>query len=397
MAEPTVLLVVSYEKVIAFYSCSFWRQQLQLLGVRFLGVLLTEGWRLLLARTPLWGRLLATLSVILFGKKDENGVLVSETDTEILAEIGKLSVQLDGIEEQLGEGFAEISKQITEGFNAGVDAVKVDAAKDNLDSITLRLSNLESRFNAFTTAGLTNLALEEQRVEFKTLCNAPNFAPEDIFRELYSHACTTCDAIQGGSKSLQYFLDLFKNGANKEAPDDAKRFRDGFGVVMMSALSRTLWMHLVCPPATDGLPRAEDVVWGTRLQEMAAAFEEVAVSLSKAEEDIEHRFFRTKKGTNLCMGAVTLQECVAGKPSVLWKHEEVSNFRRNKQATLHNNLHPPIPDTRTSLSSLYSFRTAPYAANSARTAALREENCRLKKKFDFNSVLAMVPLARSGI
>jgi len=194
----------------------------------------------------------------------ERVLLQSKEDQSlIISEFGKLNKRLDDLEFLVKEGFGNIAKK---------------DGNIKLDDFLYLVAGIETRFKEFTTSNDLGEDLRQKyRERLRQSCNEPFHLPSDIFRFFYGHACSSCDAVQGGARAASYFLETYLDAA-----DSALDFRQEFGVIMMSSLARALVLHTVCLPA-NGDSFHNDTIWAAQLEDMTEALEEVAANLQTAE------------------------------------------------------------------------------------------------------------------
>ena len=205
------------------------------------------------------------------------GLGQEDRSREILNELGQINNRLDEIEELLIEGFATVVNEIILNDARGVLQEKLEL-----------LSDMEISFKRFTAAGQSEGARELREREFRDACNVQGDRPYQLFRTLYGHACKDCDALDGGGRDLNAFIEVFKTAAIKPALGDLKdgeRFRKSFSSIMLSLLSRAIIMHTVCLPAID-VDLCDDPFWLQELKQMAFGLEEVALNLVETEEEL---------------------------------------------------------------------------------------------------------------
>lgn len=190
-----------------------------------------------------------------------------QTSRQVAAEFDSLNQRLDTLESILKNGFDHLQNVIT-----------LNDANIVLDDFNHRLDSVYNRFLDFSAPDLEENTRAVYREQFRQSCNTAQFLPTDIFRFFYRHACSDCDALDlGGSKAASYFLPLYRSSA-----EDILDFRQGFGVIMMSALARAIFLHAVCIPIVES-DRCSDPIWLGDMEEMAVALEEVAGTLEVEE------------------------------------------------------------------------------------------------------------------
>jgi len=87
-----------------------------------------------------------------------------------------------------------------------VNEIKLNHAKDNLQKKLELLNDMETAFKRFTAAGQSEGARELRGLEFRESCNDQGDKPYQIFRTLYGHGCSDCDALEGGGRDLNFFI-----------------------------------------------------------------------------------------------------------------------------------------------------------------------------------------------
>jgi len=149
------------------------------------------------------------------------------------------------------------------------------------------LSILQDDYKAFMNPNHTLETQLKYKNTFRTSCQETH-SPYTIFKFLYSNTCRTCDKL--GGKSNQYILDAYIAKANDSfdsIPDRIKSFRKGFVQLMISSMMQTFYLHSVCLYHDEGVCQNKDPVWLERFEEMSAAMEESALSLSRSEERLK--------------------------------------------------------------------------------------------------------------
>lgn len=176
------------------------------------------------------------------------------------------------------QGFRELKVVINEAF-----------AEQELDDWITNghLSILQDDYKAFMNPNHSPETRLKYESVFRTSCQQTH-APYTIFKFLYSNTCSTCDKL--GGRSNQYILDAFIAKANQSfdsIPDRIKSFRKGFVQLMISSMMQTFYLHSVCLYHNEGVCQNQDPVWLERFEEMSAAMEESALSMSKSEERLK--------------------------------------------------------------------------------------------------------------
>lgn len=196
---------------------------------------------------------------------------------QVLARFDQVDSKLDGIQSQLQKGFQAIELVVSEAF-----------AKQELDDwVNGHLAILDEDYRAYLNPShtpATRLVYEEI---FRDSCRTSH-SPFTTFKVLYSHSCSDCQLSSGSSQ--QFILDTFVDLANKNIDDLTERvlwFRKSFGTVIMGAMAESMYLHSVCLYQPYEVCQNEDPVWVARLEDMATAMEEVAVSLTNAEQRLE--------------------------------------------------------------------------------------------------------------
>lgn len=250
----------------------------------------------------------------------------SGKDDEILAEMGKINQKLDALKQQLEDGFESV-----------VNEISLVNAEIEFDFLFSALTGIELDFQAFSRTDLTDDTRAEYKMQLRQSCNQVNYSPADIFRSLYGHACDHCTSIDGGSRKAAYFLDIFKEAANKKALGDAARFRRSFAAILLSGLSRAMAMHSACLPLTEELQRCEDPVWSNQLEQMGTALEEVAETIMEAERSYAGKWvqLRSAKNPRFCLDAKSAK---VGENMHLWECHGGTNqqFRIDESGRIHS-------------------------------------------------------------
>jgi hypothetical protein len=205
--------------------------------------------------------------------------------------------RFDGIDRKL----ADIQIETSRGFNEIANIVNSGFAKQELDDwINVELATLNEDYRAYLNPQHT---LDTRMVYEDTFRNSclNNHSPFTTFKVLYSHACHGCSKLDG--QSNQYILDTYVDLAiakfDLEVEERIKLFRGSFGTVIIGAMVQAIYLHAVCLYQPETVCQNKDSVWRERLQEMGDALEEVAISLSSAEQRVK---CRTKKVriTHIC-------------------------------------------------------------------------------------------------
>lgn len=205
--------------------------------------------------------------------------------------------RFDGIDRKL----ADIQVETSRGFNEIANIVNSGFAKQELDDwINVELAALNEDYRAYLNPQHT---LDTRMVYEDTFRNSclNNHSPFKTFKVLYSHACHGCNKLDG--QSNQYILDTYVDLAiakfDLEVEERIKLFRGSFGTVIIGAMVQAIYLHAVCLYQPETVCQNKDSVWRERLQEMGDALEEVAISLSSAEQRVK---CRTKKVriTHIC-------------------------------------------------------------------------------------------------
>lgn len=196
---------------------------------------------------------------------------------EIFERFDQVNQKLDGIQDYLQGGFEAIELVVQEEF-----------AKQELDDwIKGHLAILNDDYRAYMDKDHTAETRGTYEDIFRTSCRSTH-SPFTTFKVLYSHACKDCELLDG--RSQQYIMDTFVDLAKANFEDLTERvlwFRQSFGTVIIAALTEAIYLHSVCLYQPETVCQNEDPVWVNRLEEMGEALEEVAVSLTEKEPELE--------------------------------------------------------------------------------------------------------------
>lgn len=229
-------------------------------------------------------------SVLGFG--DESDPRQEELFGQVFERFDAIDVKLDEIQDEMAKGFQELGVIITSGF-----------AKSELDDWILdELGTLNEDYRAYLNPDHTFDTRGVYEDTFRNSC-LNDHSPFATFKALYSHTCKECNKLDG--QSNEYILDSFislainDNRFEGNVKAGVQWFRGSFGTVIIGAMVQAVYLHSVCLYQPDNVCQNTDPVWKSRLEAMGDALEEVANSLSLAEERIK---CRTKKVriTHIC-------------------------------------------------------------------------------------------------
>jgi hypothetical protein len=204
----------------------------------------------------------------------EAQIKVEEWRKKVLANQQKIITVLGELQAEQTKGFERLELLIKEQF-----------AKEEMDELTLSLSELKSDFEDTQHVDLTEIKLVEYKKIFKNSCNSDH-DPHETFKRFYSHACDDC-TLFGGGKSYKYLLPTYLEMAYDQFPADSETvervqfFRQAFGSVVISGMVEAMYLHAVCD---EGICLNENPVRISQLEKMAEALEEVYDQISSAEQ-----------------------------------------------------------------------------------------------------------------
>ncbi|KAL3929297.1 MAG: hypothetical protein SGBAC_012274 [Bacillariaceae sp.] len=225
----------------------------------------------------------------LFGGEDE----IDERQEELFAQVFQ---RFDAIDQKL----EDITDQIERGFDELESLILETVANRILDEVIKgELAQLNDDYVAYINPEHTPATRQVYEDTFRNSC-LNDHSPFTTFRQLYSHACRGCEKLEG--QSNQYMLDLFVDKAIDSFDNVEARirwFRSSFSTVMIGAMVRTIYLHSVCLYQQEGTCQNEDPVYREKLEQMGDALEEVALSLSQAEERLKCRRKRVRL-TQMC-------------------------------------------------------------------------------------------------
>jgi hypothetical protein len=199
-------------------------------------------------------------------------------------EFNKVNAKLERLSNQVGDGFNEI-KELIIGNN-------LNNYKDDLQMIGGRYKELLSAEGPF---------IKVYDKYFRDGCKAKR--PFEIFRNLYDHACDSCNAVEESSKQPAATHALYQL---KETSDyKIQKFTRSLGSYIISGLTEAMFLHTVCLPPihANGEFMAsfqDDVVWKSQLTQMQNGIIEVANELKKVKDD-----FHDNWPSNLSWNAIS--------------------------------------------------------------------------------------------
>mmetsp|Transcript_504 Transcript_504/g.756 ORF Transcript_504/g.756 Transcript_504/m.756 type:complete len:683 (-) Transcript_504:178-2226(-) len=264
-------------------------------------------------RELLWGSLVSSVAKFVgFAVKSvvSQGPLSSLADCCTIASVIKSELEPDGPDiealfDQVNERFDAIDNKLNDiqsllldGFRELKVVINEAFAEQELDDWITNghLSILQDDYKAFMNPNHTPETKLKYKHIFRKSCQETH-SPYTIFKFLYSNTCSTCDKL--GGRSNQYILDSFIAKANDSfdsIPDRIKSFRKGFVQLMISSMMHTFYLHSVCLYHDEGVCQNQDPVWLERFEEMSAAMEESALSMSRSEERLKcsHKYVTVK-------------------------------------------------------------------------------------------------------
>lgn len=229
-----------------------------------------------------------TIGSTLFSHVFGGGGAPEDSGPDVEALFDAVHERFDDIDYQLDD----IQNLVKDGFEALEVVIKEQFANKELDEwINVHLGVLADDYRAYTHVDHTPASRRGYEDTFRNSCQKLH-SPFTTFKALYSHTCRECDKLDG--KSNLYILDTFIALANDNydtIPDRIRWFRQSFGQLMMGAMVEAFYLHAVClyhpDDGADDVCQNQDPVWLERLATMSDAMEEVAESLSRAEERLK--------------------------------------------------------------------------------------------------------------
>eukprot|EP00587_Corethron_hystrix_P004753 CAMPEP_0113314592 /NCGR_PEP_ID=MMETSP0010_2-20120614/10588_1 /TAXON_ID=216773 ORGANISM="Corethron hystrix, Strain 308" /NCGR_SAMPLE_ID=MMETSP0010_2 /ASSEMBLY_ACC=CAM_ASM_000155 /LENGTH=392 /DNA_ID=CAMNT_0000170903 /DNA_START=50 /DNA_END=1228 /DNA_ORIENTATION=+ /assembly_acc=CAM_ASM_000155 len=210
-------------------------------------------------------------------------------------EFRKIFERFDQIDRKLDE----IEEQVQDGFSRLELVVRKEFANEVLDDlIKERLAELEENYRAYLDPRLSSEHRGAYEDTFRISCAEDS--PYTIFQALYGHSCRQCDQLIG--QFNQYIMDTFVDLAIQNYDSIQERidwFRSSYTTIMVGAAVKALFLHSVCLYQPRDVCQNTDPVWRGRLIQMADALEEIASSLSAAEERVKCRR-KTLRVTHMC-------------------------------------------------------------------------------------------------
>ena len=147
------------------------------------------------------------------------------------------------------------------------------------------LKALTARYASFVQSGHRSTAQRQYSgIDFHDAC-LYQYNPMRAFGTLYSHACEECRYFKG--QATTPLIDQYVDLAMKEFPDDAASrilwFQGEFTGPIVKAMMEAMYLSSTClfspfPTCFDA-----DLAWVQDMEQMGAAINEVAETLSKAE------------------------------------------------------------------------------------------------------------------
>ena len=245
---------------------------------------------------------------------------LENTDQQILDELDAINDRLDSIEQSLESGFDNVLKAIAE--------LDIDVAYHVFDEIKIQLSNLEADFGSFVASRKSTGQQERDFYElsFQAECVQPDKSPLELFRHMYGYVCSnndgSCNLIDNGS---QHSLDLMSKFIKPGNVFGFHNFRENFSVIILSALSRAMVMHIVCLNGINDETKCEDTIWNDQINQMAEALKGAATILDNIEASIRNHPFEIRPAfyPDRCLemeeeyGFVYVRKCT-GKSNQKW-------------------------------------------------------------------------------